>query len=70
MGPEHERRRKFRSWGDRKASVRSGRFRDSLSVALVIVSLRERETLIGTAPCPPFFGKEWENNSFKFKVAV
>lgn len=32
-----------------KARVRSDRFRGSLSVALIIISLRERETLIGMA---------------------
>ena len=38
-----------------KARVRSGRFRDSWSVALIIISLRERETLSGMAYLPTLF---------------
>lgn len=38
-----------------KASVRSGRFRGSLSVALIIICLKERETLIGMTYQPTLF---------------
>lgn len=71
MGSEHDRRKKIQALGRySKARVRSGRFRGSLSVALIIISLRERETLIGMAYPPTFFMREGEGNSFRFKVAV
>lgn len=61
---------KFRSLGEGGGQSEIWQFRDSLSVALIIISLRERETLIRMAYLPTIFCWGGEGNSFRFKVEV